>query len=83
MSEHIHRNGDRYRIWYTIPDGYGTAPLTREEMTARLVAEGQRSAEVEERLARADRNGTSAYSVVGDDENGWRVSRTVEREALR
>lgn len=66
MSEHIHRNGDRYRVWYTIPDAYDSGPLTRAEMAALLVARGQHPADVEERLARADRNGTSAYNDTRD-----------------
>lgn len=35
------------------------------------------------RCARHDVPAERVSGVVGDDENGWRVSRTVEREALR
>ena len=62
MGAFIHRNGDCYREWLTIPDGYSTLPLTRAEMT-RYLAErrGQGAVEIEERLARADRFGTSCF----------------------
>jgi hypothetical protein len=62
MGAIIHRNGDLYREWLTIPDGYGTVPLTRAEMTRYLAQQrGQSAVEIENRLARADRFGTSCF----------------------
>jgi hypothetical protein len=77
MGAFIHRNGDKYREWLTIPDGYGTPPLTRAEMT-RYLAErrGQKAVEIEDRLARADRFGTSC---LGDTREAtcWDVERCL------
>lgn len=78
MGQFIHRNGDRYREWLTIPDAYGTPPLTRAEMARYLALHhGQKAVEIEERLARADRNGTSCH---GDtrDATTWDTERCFE-----
>lgn len=63
MVEIIHRNGNRYRLWYTIPDQYGTPPMTRAEMLEYLMADGATRREASERLARADENGTSVIGA--------------------
>lgn len=78
MGQFIHRVGDFYREWLTIPDGYGTLPLTRAEMIRYLASHrGQKAVEIEERLARADRNGTSC---LGDtrDATTWDTERCHE-----
>ena len=60
MAEFIHRNGSWYRLWYSIPDRYGTPPMTRAEMREHLVEHGAGDREAEARLSRADATGTSA-----------------------
>ena len=71
MGRSIHRNGDRYREWSSICDQYATAPMTRAEMAAHLAetTDSRRDAtpaRIEERLARADAQGTSAHGDTRD-----------------
>lgn len=71
MGRSIHRNGDRYREWSSICDQYVTPPMTRAEMAEHLAetTDSRRDAtpaRIEERLARADAQGTSAHDDTRD-----------------
>jgi len=71
MGRSIHRNGDHYREWSSICDQYVTPPMTRAEMAAHLAetTDDRRDgtpARIEERLARADAQGTSAHRGARD-----------------
>ena len=74
MGRFIHRkdtpDGPLYREWSTVSDCYATNPMTREEATiyltriARADLEKRMAAvpkDVEARLSRADRKGTSEH----------------------
>lgn len=74
MGHAIHRNGDKYRMWSTIVDRYISDPMTREEMAVWVREDAIQTLleridqDTEQRLARADRNGSSGH---GRDADRW------------
>ena len=73
-----------YREWSSIADGYTTHPIPRETMTRYLmrsysqidVEEGVAARRIDERLARADANGTSSLDGDTQDVSGpWETER--------
>lgn len=80
MANPIHRNGDAYREWSSNCDRYNTAPMTRAEMASYLAsARRERPRRIEQRLARADRYGTSSKSESGRPEKRDATSWDDER----
>ena len=77
MGRSIHRNGDQYREWSSIVDCYVTEPMSRDEMLKHLKDSAIQdllarvSDEIEERLERADKNGTSSYVSTPRDATKW------------
>ena len=68
MGHAIHRKGDQYRMWSSYTDTYLTDPMTREEMAKWVKDDAIQTLleridrETEERLARADRTGSSGFA---------------------
>lgn len=86
MGNSIHRNGDRYREWSTVVDAYTTEPLTRAEMFDYLETfrrdQHRCLADIEARLARADKRGTSALDREPRDATRWDTERCERCETF-
>lgn len=68
MGYAVHRKGDQYRVWSTYSDTYVTDPMTRSMMAGWLrddafqTLEERIDRDTEDRLARADKFGSSGHS---------------------